>query len=98
MFDYGGEVRGTIQAASHASAHANELATRKSTDRFLYRIFNDPIEWRARCQDTVTTSATKYSLSRSCSQGNRSPLSTMPNTLGAAGDSDEDLGSQVAHH
>lgn len=41
---------------------ANDVQTRKSTEGYLLQLFSGPVDWRARKQDTVTTSTTEAEL------------------------------------
>ena len=47
--------------ASNA-AFADDLATRYSTEEYLFKLFNRPINWRSTKQKTVTTSSTEAEL------------------------------------
>src|SRR2546423_1524023 len=41
---------------------ANDLATKYSTERYLFKLFNRPINWRSTKQKTITTSNTETEL------------------------------------
>ena len=55
------EVNRIFRASSDAS-FANDLQTKKSTEGYLLQLFSGPVDWRARKQDTVTTSTTEAEL------------------------------------
>jgi hypothetical protein len=44
------------------AAFADDLATRYSTEGYLLKLFNGPIDWRSTKQKTVTTSSTEAEL------------------------------------
>ena len=44
------------------AAFADDLATRYSTEGYLFKLFNGPIDWRSTKQKTVTTSSTEAEL------------------------------------
>jgi hypothetical protein len=50
-----------ITCASDA-AFADDPATRYSTEGYLFKLFNGPIDWRSTKQKTVTTSSTEAEL------------------------------------
>ena len=51
----------SITCASDA-AYADDPATRRSTEGYLFKLFNGPIDWRSTKQKTVTTSSTEAEL------------------------------------
>ena len=44
------------------AAFADDIATRYSTEGYLFKLFNGPIDWRSTKQKTVTTSSTEAEL------------------------------------
>jgi hypothetical protein len=44
------------------AAFADDLATRRSTEGYLFKLFNGPIDWHSTRQKTVTTSSTEAEL------------------------------------
>jgi hypothetical protein len=44
------------------AAFADDPATRYSTEGYLFKMFNGPIDWRSTKQKTVTTSSTETEL------------------------------------
>jgi hypothetical protein len=59
--EYGPTTQDHFQAASDAS-YADDIATRRSTEGYVFFLFGGPIEWRCTKQKTVTTSTTEAEL------------------------------------
>ena len=51
-----------VFAVASDAAYANDPATRRSTEGFIFQLFGGTIDWQSKKQTTVTTSTTKAEL------------------------------------
>ena len=59
--EYGPTIQNHFEAASDAS-YADDVATRRSTEGYVFFLFGGPVDWRCTKQKTVTTSTTEAEL------------------------------------
>lgn len=60
--EYSGQNNSQIFSCASDAAFADDLATRHSSDGYLFQLYGGPIDWRASKQKTVTTSSTEAEL------------------------------------
>lgn len=58
-----------VWEGSSDAAYADDLDTRRSFEGYLFKLFGGPIDWKATCQFTVTTSTTEAELLAACHAG-----------------------------
>jgi hypothetical protein len=63
------QVRRTIFLASSDASFADDIETRKSSQGFVFKLFNGAIDWKASRQRSVTTSSTEAELHALSSTG-----------------------------
>jgi len=61
--EYSGEINAqNVFICASDAAYADDTATRRSTEGYLFQLFGGPIDWRSTKQKTVTTSTTEAEL------------------------------------
>jgi hypothetical protein len=60
--EYSASIDQSATVCASDAAYADDPATRHSTEGYLFKLFNGPIDWRSTKQKTVTTSSTEAEL------------------------------------
>jgi hypothetical protein len=60
--EYNSGLEQPVFQCSSDAAYADDVATRRSTEGYLFSLFGGPIDWRCTKQRTVTTSTTEAEL------------------------------------